>query len=377
MATIQDHLVINGMRLRNRIALPPLTTNCAGEDGRVTESILRFYRDRSKDAGLVIVEATAVRPDGRIVPGSLGLWEDGQVAGMARLADTIRNLGAAAVVQLNHAGARCTPAGGEMQGASPSGFEFRSDVKAFAMSRAQIDEMARCFGDAARRAVSAGFEGVEIHGAHFYLISQFLSPFTNKRNDLYGGDARGRTTFALQVVKGVRDKVGQRYPILFRLNAVESIEDGQSLEDAIVVSRLLGENGVDALHVSVVTGGSWKEEKGRRFFATASALSKDAPAGSNVPLAARLKKETGMPVIAVGKLAEGNAASDAVAKSGVDVVAIGRQMLADPDAAGKVLEGKGSEIIPCKECLNCFASIWKGKPVSCTVNKGLGGWEEK
>jgi 2,4-dienoyl-CoA reductase-like NADH-dependent reductase (Old Yellow Enzyme family) len=245
------------------------------------------------------------------------------------------------------------------------------------MSRAQIDEMAACFADAARRAVSAGFEGVEIHGAHFYLISQFLSPFTNKRNDLYGGDARGRTTFALQVVKGVRDKVGQRYPILFRLNAVESIEDGQSLEDAIVVSRLLGENGVDALHVSVVTGGSWKEEKGRRFFATASALSKDAPAGSNVPLAARLKKETGMPVIAVGKLAEGNAASDAVAKSGVDVVAIGRQMLADPDAAGKVLEGKGSEIIPCKECLNCFASIWKGKPVSCTVNKGLGGWEEK
>lgn len=371
MATIKDELVIQSMHLRNRIALPPLTTNCGGEDGKVTESILRFYQKRSNHVGLVIVEATAVRPDGRIVLGSLGLWEDGQVAGMARLADSIKNLGAAAVVQLNHAGARSAPTRGEMQGASPSGFAFRSDVTPFTMARAQIDEMARYYAEAARRAASAGFDGIEIHGAHFYLISQFLSPLTNRRNDLYGGDARGRAAFALQVLRGVRDKVGLRYPILFRLNAEERVDGGQTLEDAITVGRLLGENGVDALDVSLVTAGSWREDQGKRFFAAASALSKDAPAGANVSLAARLKKETGLPVIAVGKLGEGNAAADAVARSGVDVVAIGRQMIADPDTAGKILEGRESEIDRCKECLNCFASIGKGKPVTCKVNEKM------
>ena len=122
MATLQDEVIINGMRLRNRIAMPPLTTNYGSPEGTVTEEIIQFYKDRSRDVGLVIVEASAVRADGRILAGSLGLWDDGQVASMARLANTIKELGATAVVQINHAGARGFPAGGEMQGASPAGF---------------------------------------------------------------------------------------------------------------------------------------------------------------------------------------------------------------------------------------------------------------
>lgn len=147
------------MRLRNRIALPPITTNYATPEGRVTDAILQFYGERAKDVGLVIVEATAARADGRIVPCSLGLWEDAQTGGMARLAHTIRERGAAAVVQINHAGARCVPSGGELQGASPSGFAFRPDVVPFPMSQAQIDRMVADFAEAARRAVEAGFTG--------------------------------------------------------------------------------------------------------------------------------------------------------------------------------------------------------------------------
>lgn len=373
MAALSDELKIGSMRLRNRIALPPLTTNCADKDGKVTESILRFYGDRSKHLGLVIVEATAVRADGRIVPGSLGLWDDGQVDGMSRLAAAIREKGAVPVVQLNHAGARCTPRGGEMQGASPSGVRFRPDVDPFAMSIAQIEEMAVCFAEAAGRAVAAGFEGVEIHGAHFYLISQFLSPLTNTRNDRYGGDARGRATFALEVLQAVRRKVGSKPALLFRLNAVEKVEGGQILEDAVTAGRLLAENGVDCIHVSLVTGASWKEENGKRFLVAASALPKNAPAGANVSLAAKMRKETGLPVIAVGKLGEGSAAADAVADGSVDMVAIGRQMIADPDTAGKILAGKGNEVITCKECLNCLGAVLKGEPVACTVNKKTRG----
>ena len=373
MTSLRDEVIINGMRLRNRIAMPPLTTNYGTPEGFVTEEIMQFYTDRSKDVGLVIVEVAAVGPDGRLVPGSLGLWEDGQVEGMTRLADAIKKLGAAVVVQLNHAGARCVPLGGEMQGASPSGFAFRPDVDPFTMSLSQIDGMVADFADAAGRAAAAGFDGVEIHGAHFYLISQFLSPLTNLRDDRYGGDARGRATFALEVVRAVRDKVGGDYPLFFRLNAVEKVDGGQTREDALSVSRLLADAGVDVLDVSLIATSSWKETDGRRFLVGSSALPKTQPAGANVPLALALKEASGLPVVAVGKLGEGDAAEESVRDSRIDIVAIGRQMIVDPDAAGKVLSGKSSDIIPCEECMTCFATIGRGKPMGCKVNRNLPG----
>jgi 2,4-dienoyl-CoA reductase-like NADH-dependent reductase (Old Yellow Enzyme family) len=373
MFTLQDEVIINGMRLRNRVALPPLTTNYGIPQGLVTEEIIQFYKERSREVGLVIVEASAVRADGRIVPGSLGLWEDGQVAGLARLADSIKKLGAAAVVQINHAGARCFPSGGEMQGASPSGFAFRPDVAPIAMSSKQIDQMVADFADAAIRAAKAGFDGVEIHGAHFYLISQFLSPLTNRRNDRYGGDARARATFALEIVRVVRERLGRSYPILFRLNAVEKVEGGQTLEDALAVSRFLADGGVDALDVSLAAHSSWREADGQRFLLASSALPKEQPAGANVALAAEVREAAGLPVIAVGKLGQGDVAAESVRDFPIDIVAIGRQMIVDPDTAGKILAGKGSEIVPCEECMTCFATIGRGEPMACKVNRNLPG----
>jgi 2,4-dienoyl-CoA reductase-like NADH-dependent reductase (Old Yellow Enzyme family) len=373
MATLRDEVMINGMRLRNRVAMPPLTTNYGSPEGIVTEEIIQFYKERSRDVGLVVVEASAVRADGRILQGGLGLWEDGQVVGMARLADSIKKLGAAAVVQINHAGARGFPGGGEMQGASPSGFAFRPDVAPLTLSPTQIDRMVTDFADAAGRAAEAGFDGVEIHGAHLYLISQFLSPLTNQRNDRYGGDARARATFALEVVRAARERLGRSYPILFRFNAVEKVEGGQILEDALTVSRLLADEGVDALHVSLVAHSSWKEVDSQRFLVASSILPKEQPAGANVSLAAAVKEATGLPVIAVGKLGEGDVAGKSVRDLPIDIVAIGRQMIADPDAAGKILAGKSSEIVPCEECMTCYATIVRGKPMACKVNRNLPG----
>jgi 2,4-dienoyl-CoA reductase-like NADH-dependent reductase (Old Yellow Enzyme family) len=373
MATLQDEVIINGMRLRNRIALPPLTTNYGSPEGFVTEEIIRFYEQRSGDVGLVIVEASAVRTDGRIVPDSLGLWEDGQVAGMTRLVDSIKKLGAATVVQINHAGARGMPDEGEMQGASPSGFAFRPDVDPLTLSSTQIEQLVLDFEAAAGRAAEAGFDGVEIHGAHFYLISQFLSPLTNQRTDRYGGDARARATFALEVVRATRERLGKNYPILFRFNAVENVEGGQTLEDGLEVSRLLADEGVDVLDVSLAAQSSWKEVDGQRYLAASSALSKKQPAGANVSLAVAVREATGLPVIAVGKLGEGDVAGETVRDFPIDIVAIGRQMIADPDAAGKILAGKGSEIVPCEECMTCFATIGSGKPMGCKVNRNLPG----
>lgn len=369
MTTLHDELTVNGMRMRNRIVLPPLTTNNGSPEGLVTDGVNQFYEERAKDVGLVIVEAATVRSDGRIVPGSLGLWEEGQVAGMARLADTIKKTGAAAVVQINHAGARCFPSGGEMAGASPSGFPLRPDMIPFSMSLKQIDTLVADFVAAAVRAAEAGFDGVEIHGAHLYLISQFLSPLTNQRDDRYGGDALGRATLALEVVKAVRDRLGKNYPIIFRFNVVEHVEGGQTLSDGLEVSRALAEAGVDVLDVSLVTQGSWLEQDGKKILIPASAFSKEQPPGANIPFVAAVKETTGLPVIGVGKL--GNAmAAKSVEGSFMDLVAIGRQMIADPDSAGKVLAGKEREIIQCKECMACFASLKKGS-VICKVNRNL------
>jgi len=373
MATLQDEVIINGVRLRNRIAMPPITTNYGTPEGIVTEDIIQFYTDRSKDVGLVIVEASTVRGDGRILRGSLGLWDDGQVPGMARLSAAIKKSGAVAVVQISHAGARCYPAGGEMQGASPSEFQFRPDVAPITLGSEQIDQMVADFAAAAGRAAEAGFDGVEIHGAHFYLISQFLSPLTNQRKDRYGGDARARATLALEVVGSVRERLGKSYLILFRLNALEKVEGGQTLEDALVVSKLLADGGVDVLDVSLIANSSWKEIDDRRILVASSAFPKDQPAGANVSPTAAIREAAGLPVIAVGKLGEGDVAGESVRDLPIDIVAIGRQMIADPDAAGKILAGKPEKIVRCDECMTCFATIGKGKPMGCKVNRNLPG----
>lgn len=370
-ATLQDRIAINSMQLRNRIALPPLTTNYGNPDGCVTNEIVRFYDERSRDPGLVIVEACAVRADGRILSGSIGLWNRDQISGMRRLAGAIKACGAAAVVQINHAGARGFPAGGELQGASPSGYAFRPDVSPVVMSTSQIHQLVADFQAAAGRAQEAGFDGVEIHGAHLYLISQFLSPITNLRTDRYGGDVRGRASLAIEVVRAVRKEVGAGYPILFRLNAVEQAQGGQTLADALEVSRLLAEAGVDALDVSVVANSHYKEIDGREYLMASSALSKEQAAGANVSLAAAVREATDLPVIAVGKLGENGLAEQTVRETPVDIVAIGRQMIADPESVGKILSGNSSEINACIECMTCFATIGKGKPMACKVNRNL------
>jgi 2,4-dienoyl-CoA reductase-like NADH-dependent reductase (Old Yellow Enzyme family) len=152
---------------------------------------------------------------------------------------------------------------------------------------------------------------------------------------------------------------------------VEKVEGGQTLEDALALSQFLADEGVDALDVSLVAQSSWREVEGRRFLVASSALEKEQPAGANVTLAAKVKEATGLPVIAVGKLGQGDVAAESVRDFPIDIVAIGRQMIVDPDAAGKIIAGKGSGIVPCEECMTCFATIGRGAAMACKVNRNL------
>ncbi len=376
MADLHDPLVINGMRLRNRLSMAPITTNFASADGLVTDAVVGYYLQRAVHVGMVVVEAAAIRSDGRIKPRSLGLWNDRQVRGMAALAGVIKREGAAAVAQLVHAGARAEPAKQGICGASPSGVAFRPDTVPTIIDRDQIGEIVDDFVRAAVRVLDAGFDGVEVHGAHFYLLSQFLSPLTNSRQDEYGGDAIGRATLAAQVVSAIRCAVGPSYPVLFRLNAAELGEGRQTPAEAVLIAQGLEMAGIDAIDVSVATMVRWRKVDDRVCLEAASTLPKSEPRGASVPFAAAIKRSVRVPVIAVGKLGEATIAAKVLHEGSADVVAIGRQMIVDPLAAGKILSGRGNQVQFCRECMTCSVSRRGGKPMRCSTNSNLIGARE-
>lgn len=374
MARLDDSITINSVQLRNRLVLAPITTAYATPEGDVTDRHIGFYRQRARDVGMVVVEASVIRPDGRLMNYSLGLWDDGKIAGMQRLARAIKGEGAVAVVQIAHAGARSVPVEQGILRASPSSVVIAPGPKPTELTGEQIGDIVEDFVSAATRAAEAGFDGVEIHGAHHYLISQFLSPIINQRRDRYGGDIDGRATLALEVVKGIRQQLGKSYLVQFRLDAVEIIEGGKSIEEGIAQARLLESAGVDVIHSSLIAQAFWKESRdGQRFLQSTSVLPKDQPMGNAVPYAARIKSSVGVPVIAVGKLGGAEVASRVVEEGSADLVAIGRQMLVDPDISRKILSGRGNEIVQCQECNGCFASIRKDTGLVCTVNKNPSG----
>ncbi len=371
MTGLDSPISINSVKMRNRLVFPPITTNYATQDGFVNQTILDFYEKRSKSVGLTIVEATAVNAAGRIVPNSLGLWNNDQIHGMQGLTDAIHKKGAAAVIQLNHAGPRSAPDKNLVQGFSPSGIAFRPDIEPIIMSQQDIHQLVENFTTAALRAKQAGFDGVEIHGAHFYLLSQFLSPLTNKRSDPYGGDINGRVRLAVDIVQSIREKCGPEYPLFFRINVEERIKDGLILEESVEYARQIAAAGVDVFDVSLIAQGGFKTISGKTVLLGSSALPKEKPSGDNISLTSTFKKEIGLPVIAVGKLGDLSTALHAVEKEDIDMVAVGRQMICDPDTAGKMLAQKEEEIIKCDECLACFASLGKSKPLKCKVNPDL------
>jgi 2,4-dienoyl-CoA reductase-like NADH-dependent reductase (Old Yellow Enzyme family) len=241
-------------------------------------------------------------------------------------------------------------------------------VVPFALDEGQIVQLVEDFVAAGVRARAAGFDAVEIHGAHLYLIGQFLSPLANTRDDRYGGDAVARATFAVDIARALRARLGGGVPLLFRMNGVEEVEGGQTLEDAVIIAREMARAGVDAIDVSLSTQCTWSDVDGQRLLAASSALGKERPAGTGVPHAAAIKRGSGLPVIAVGKLWQPEVVAETLESGSADLVAIGRQLIVDPDAAGKLLSGKASEIVPCIECRQCFATIHRGVPMECSVN---------
>jgi NADPH2 dehydrogenase len=329
MPGLFDPITIKGLTLKNRIVMPPMANYMAPDDGTVLEKHVRHYAARAQaGVGLIVVEHAYVNRGGRAGETQLGIHEDSLIPGLRRLADAIRAGGAASAIQINHAGARTAAAAAGGQPVAPSAVaDPLSGETPRALSVGEIEAIAGAFATAAGRAAEAGFDVIEIHGAHGYLLGQFLSPLTNRRTDRYGGDLNGRLTFAREVIAAVRGGVGQAFPLFYRLGADDLTPGGLTPEDGAQAAKLLAGAGIDVIDVSGGYGGTGRDRfKEQGFF---------------VPLAEGVRQAAGVPVIGVGNIHEAEYADRVVREGRIDLAAIGRALLADPLWAIKAAEKLG------------------------------------
>ncbi len=371
MPRLSDPLDLKSLHVRNRLVMAPMVTGLA-RGHRVSEAQIAWYSARARAGmGLVIVESCGIAPDAVIMPNLLGIWDDAFIPGLARLVKGIHKAGAPAVLQLVHGGARSLRENLSVERVGPSAVPVLPGPPPRPMTEGEIQDVIAAFVAAARRAKTAGFDGVEIHAAHYYLLSEFLSPYTNRRTDRWGSGRTGRTRLAVEVVLAVREAVGPDYPIFCRMHAVEFVEGGLSEVDARYAAQALADAGVDVLNASGVGQSSFGEWEGQPYLSTSSVLPKGAAPGTFAPFTGHLREDLGIPVIAVGKLAaEAGLAQRLLDEGQADLIALARQLIADPATGTKLLEGRDGDIRRCEECLACFAAIRKG-PIKCAVNREL------
>ncbi|MFG3281062.1 NADH:flavin oxidoreductase/NADH oxidase [Streptomyces sp. NPDC048111] len=295
--------------------------------------------------GLILVEATAVSPEGRISPADLGIWNDAQVAALRRITAFLESQGTVPGIQIAHAGRKASTdrpwrggaplapdseEGWQPLGPSPLAWDERHTVPT-ELTTDQIKEITGQFADAARRALDAGFKVVEIHGAHGYLIGQFLSPHSNRRTDAYGGSFENRTRFALEVTDAVREVWPEELPLFFRVSATDWLEEGGwSADETVRLAALLKEHGVDLLDVS--SGGN------------AAGVRIPVEPGYQVPFAERVHRESPLAVAAVGLITEPGQAEKILANGEADAALLGRELLRNPSWARFAARELGAEV---------------------------------
>ncbi|KPK26115.1 MAG: NADH:flavin oxidoreductase [Nitrospira bacterium SG8_3] len=362
---------MGGMEVKNRFVMAPMVTNYASKDGAITERLKAYYRARAKGGvGLIIVEAAFVDPSGKAYTNELGIYKDDFIDGLKGLVDEVHFFGTKIAIQIYHSGRQSheTLTGGRLIAPSPIPCPVcREEPKE--MTKGDIDNMIEAYGQAAHRAVASGFDAVELHGAHGYLINQFLSPYSNQRTDEYGGSMENRVRFPLEVLSRVRKEIGNASAIIYRMSSEEFVEGGLTLEDTTAFSAILSDNGVDAIHVS---GGVYKSSA---MIIQPAAL----PQGLYVEHASAIKKAIGnrVPVLVVGRIKDPEMAEDILAQGKADMVVMGRALLADPEMPVKVIEGRLQEIRPCIGCnQGCVDKLLADQDITCLGNALTGReWE--
>lgn len=381
---------IGGLPLRNRIALAPMGTNYADVEGFCTAQLAEYYEERAKGGtGLIILETSAANwPSGASTPNTVGFSDDRFLAGLQDLVTRVHKHGVAIAAQINHAGKSSTT--DISQGrpvfvpSMPKKLEgklftrlTRAEIATFVsaagpdgngprykvMSQDDINDIIKQYTCAARRAKSVGFDAIELHAGHGYLLSSFLSPAANDRDDQYGGSAENRSRIVCEIIKAIRLEVGDHMPIMVRIDAHEyRINGGTRIDDAIQHAQFIVAAGADAIDVSAYGNGL----SGIAF--TQAPLVHEP--GGLLEFAKAIKKVVSVPVIAVGRISP-EVANDEIERGNIDFVAMGRKLLADPYLPNKLSKDPKS-IRPCIYCYVCVSKIFLNEPTVCAVNPAVG-----
>ena len=356
-------ITINGMEVKNRIFMPAMHMNMAGNYA-VTDRLVDFYAERARGgAGMITVGyATVDELSGN--PGNIGAHRDAYIPGLTRLATAIRENGARSSVQLNHAGRyNHSMLMGGKQPVAPSAIASRLTRETpRELEIAEIEAIVERFAQAARRVKEAGFDAVEILSGTGYLISEFLSPLTNRRSDAYGGPFDNRIRFGLEVVGAVRSVVGKGFPLLVRMNGNEFMKGGSSREELREYAVRLAAAGVDALCINV----GWHEAQVPQIVAA-------VPRGVFAYLARGIRERVSIPVIASHRINDPDLARELLSDGYCDMVAIGRALIADPWFPEKARSRREADIVHCVACAQgCFDNLFKMKAVECLCNPKAG-----
>lgn len=356
---------ISSLTLKNRLVMPAMGTGFAGREGAITDRLINYYRARAKGGvGLIILEEAAVEPIGLGYGHELRIYEDSNLDGFKRLAEAIHHEGAKVFMQLAHAGRQTLRAVIKAQPVGPSPIpclKFKETPRELTIS--EIQDIEKAFIRGALRARDLGYDGVEIHAAHGYLLCEFLSPISNVRKDEYGGGIDNRVRILVNIIQGIRKTVGPDFPIFIKISADEYCEGGITLEESLRIGKILEDSAAWAITPSAGNYGTfnWVVQPAEK------------EPGCLVHLAEAFKRKVHIPVIAVGRINDPSLAERILRENKTDLIAMGRALIADPYLPRKVEEGRLGEINKCIADNACIKTLFKrGRDMVCTVNENLG-----
>ena len=359
-----DNTQIGSVTLKNRFVRSATWEGMCDSEGKVTSQLINYYRRLARGGvGLIITGYSYVRADGKQLPGKMGICDDSQLAGLKRLTEAVHQDGAMIFCQLVHAGGQTSAKviGSHPLVPSATGFAGYLDTPR-EMTEEDISEVVTAFGEAARRAKQAGFDGVQLHGAHGYLINQFLSPLCNQRQDAYGGSLENRMTFLEEVFTAVRSAVGSDYPVTIKLTATDHLEGGLQPQDGVAIAKRLEELGIDAIEVSSGMAASGAMGPARQAI--------DAPEKEayNAELAHMIKKAVQIPVMVVGGLRSCDTMQKLLWEGDADLFALSRPLIREPNLPDLWHRDDG-HIATCISCNGCFKPGLKGEGIYCIIDK--------
>jgi 2,4-dienoyl-CoA reductase-like NADH-dependent reductase (Old Yellow Enzyme family)/thioredoxin reductase len=377
MKTLQHLLApikINSLELANRVVMPPMGTALGNDDSTVSEANLAYMKRRAQSgAGLIITEITEVHPLGLASPRCIAVWDDKFIPGLSKLAGVVHAQGSKIALQLHHTGRENYILLRKKKAIGPSAipsfiFGFLGAPREMTME--DIQETIAAFGSGARRAREAGFDAVELHGAHGYLLMQFLSKHSNQRTDKYGGDFKGRARFMIECLQAARKEVGNDFPMSIRISGEECIKDGYTISDIQTIIPDLVSAGADMINVSFGTHGSPE--------VNIDTPNPSAPVeygqGFKSYLARKVKEVTNVPVVAVGRFTDPFVMDEVIARGDADLIAVARQHLADPDFLTNAIAGHPEDTLECLACnQGCIERLsLEQKPIRCAINPQTG-----